>query len=97
MKQSVGEYREVSVCAVPHRMMIVDGGVLFSNKSGFYGVSSRYMFSYRSSLWYLDSSESTFGKIPVVHLVKMHKLLCEYIGGDHTEADGTPFSLTFKK
>lgn len=96
MQQSIGEYRDVTVCGVPHRMTIVEGGVLFSNKAGFWGVSARYMFSYRSCLWYLNHTESTFGNVAAVHLVKMHKLLCEKIGPDHTEADGTIFSLTFK-
>lgn len=97
MQASIGEYRDVSVGAVPHRMTIVEGGVLFSNKSGFYGYTARYMFSYRSHLWYLEHTESTFGSVAACHLVKMHKLLGEYIGTDHTEADGSVFELSFKK
>ena len=78
-------------------MTIVEGGVLFSDKSGFYGVSGRFMFEYQSNLWYLIHAEATWDKVAACHLVKMHKLLGEYIGTDHTEADGSLFELTFKK
>lgn len=70
-----GESRHVTVAGVPHTMQIVEGGVLFSNKAGFWGVSARYMFAYKSNLWYLVQVESTFGDVPLVHLDKMHKLL----------------------
>lgn len=96
-KAVIGQYRDVSVGGVPHRMTIVEGGVMFSNKSGFYGYTARYMFAYRSCLWYLQHTDSSFGEVAACHLVKMHKLLAEYIGPDHTEADGTEFELTFKK
>jgi hypothetical protein len=88
------ETRKVNVCGVPFEMSIVDGGVLFSNKSGFYGVSARYMWEYRGMLWYLDHIESTF-KVPGCHLVRMHELLAKHISGDHTEAGGASFDLKF--
>ena len=97
MKQAIGDSREVGVCGVPHVMTIVDGGVLFSNKSGFSGYAARYMFAYRSSLWYLEEFGVVFGEVPLSHFARMHSLLAEYIGPDHTEADGTVFELTFKK
>jgi hypothetical protein len=90
------EEKRVNVCGVPYMMTIVDGGVLFSNKSGFYGVSGRFMFEYRGHLWYLMHSESTFGEVPVCHLARMAELLAKYIGSDHTEADGSVFTLQFK-
>lgn len=96
MNNHVSEFRDVSVCGVPYRMTIADGGVLFSNKSGFSGVSGRFMFSYKSSLWYLEHAVSTFGHVAACHLVKMHELLQKHIGTDHTEADGSVFRLTFK-
>ena len=96
MIQNSNNFRDVSVCGVPYRMTIADGGVLFSNKSGFSGVSGRFMFSYKSSLWYMEHAESTFGKVAACHLVRMHKLLQELISRDHTEADGSMFELTFK-
>lgn len=92
-----GEYRDISICCVPYRMTIVEGGVVFSNRSGFYGVTGRFMFAYRSHLWYLDHSQSTWGDVAACHLVRMHERLSEYIGPDHAEADGTEFKLTFKK
>lgn len=73
----------VTVCGVPHEMSIVDGGVLFSDKSGFYGVTKRIMFTYRSDLWYVVEATSTFDNVALCHLVRMHKLLAEHIGGDH--------------
>ena len=88
--------RQVTIGAVPHEMSIVDGGVLFSSKSGFYGVTGRYMFEYKSNLWYLTDTESTWSRVPVCHLVKMYTLLEEHIGGDHFEADGSKFELRFK-
>lgn len=92
----IGDFRDVSVCAVPHRMTIVEGGVLFSNKSGFYRFSCRLMFSYHSHLWYLENAESTWDKVAVCHIVKMHKLLEELIGADHMESDGSKFQFAFK-
>ncbi len=97
MQASIGDYRNVSLGGVPYRMTIVDGGVLFSNRSGFHGVTGRFVFSYRSHLWYLEHSESTWGSVAACHLVKMHKLLGEYIGADHAESNGSVFELTFKK
>lgn len=95
MSEELGNYRDVSVCGVPHRMTIVDGGVMFSNRSGFYGYSGRYMFEYAGMLWYLIHSESTFGKVAAAHLAKMHKLLSEMISPDHTESSGKKFVLRF--
>lgn len=89
--------KDVSVCGVPYRMTIADGGVLFSNKSGFAGVSGRFMFSYKSSLWYLEHAVSTFGSVAACHLARMHQLLQDRISPDHTEADGSIFKLTFKQ
>lgn len=74
--------RKVNVCGVPFEMSIVDGGVLFSEKSGFYGVSARFMFEY-NELWYLTGVEATFPRHALCHLVKMHKLLEQHIGDDH--------------
>lgn len=92
-----GEFRDVSVCGVPYRMSIVDGGVMFSNKSGFWGVSGRFMFEYRHHLWYMLHAASTWDSVAACHLAKMHKLLGEHIGPDHTEADGTVFELRFRE
>ncbi len=88
--------RRVTVCAVPYDMSIVEGGVLFSNKSGFSGSHGRYMFEYRANLWYLTESTSTWKATAVCHIVKMHKLLALHIGPDFTEGNGSPFTLTFK-
>lgn len=74
--------RKVTVCGVPHELSIVDGGAMFSDKSGFWGVSKRVMFEYRE-LWYIVDGQATFDNFPLCHLVKMHKLLMEHIGGDH--------------
>lgn len=78
-------------------MSIVDGGVMFSNKSGFWGVSGRFMFEYREHLWYLVDAQSTWDKVAACHLVSMHKKLCELIAPDHVEADGSRFMLRFKE
>ncbi len=72
-------------------MSIVDGGVLFSDKAGFYGVTKRLMWEFRAHLWYLVASEST-GNVPGTHLKRMHELLCRHIGSDHEE-----FQLRFKE
>lgn len=89
--------KRISICGVPYTMDIVDGGVLFSNKSGFYGVSGRFMFSRKSWLWYLDHSESTWGSVPSCHLVRMHELLAEHIAGDNEpEKDGGSFRLQWR-
>jgi len=90
-------YRDVSIGGVPHRMSIIDGEVMFSDKSGFWGVSGRFVFEYVGMLWYLVDAQSTWNKVPACHLAKMHKLLGEYIGPDHTEADGSSFELSFKR
>lgn len=89
-------YREVCVCGIPYRMSIADGGVLFSNKSGLPGVNGRFIFAYRSSLWYLEHSVSTSDRVPCCHFVRMHELLEMHIGKDHAEADGSDFVLSFK-
>ena len=75
--------RQVTVCGIPHEMSIVDGGVLLSDKSGFWGVSKRIMFAYRSNLWYMIDVKSTFDTIALSHLVKIAQLLEKHIGGNH--------------
>lgn len=79
------DIRNINVCGVPFTMQIVEGGVLFSNKSGFWGFSARFMWVYSSHLWYLTHSESTFGSVAAAHLVRMYELLQEHIGADHAE------------
>jgi len=88
------QIRKVNVCAVPYEMSIVDGGVLFSDKSGFWGLSGRFMFQYISDLWYLVDWHTTFGKVATAHLVKMAKLLEEHSGGNHELDEKAP--LQFK-
>ena len=97
MSEITETFRDVSIRGVPYRMMLADGGVLFSNKSGISGLTGRYMFIYRNSLWYFDHAEATFGTLALCHLVKMHELLEQLIGRDHTEADGSKFTLVFKE
>ena len=89
--QHVSQPQNVSICGVPYLMQIVDGGVLFSKKSGFYKSAGRFMFAYRNRLWWLEHAESTFGHVSAVHLQRMHELLCEKIGSDHED-----FPLRFK-
>jgi hypothetical protein len=88
----MSDTRKVNVCGVPFEMGIADGGVLFSNKSGFWGVSARYMWAYRSGLWYLTEVHATWNSVPGVHLIRMHTLLTEMIGREHEQ-----FDLTFKQ
>ena len=87
--------RKVTVCAVPYEMSIIEGGVLFSNKSGFYGVSARYTFAVRNHLWYLEDRQETFPRTALCHLVKMSELLKLHIGGDHEVDEKKP--LKFKQ
>ena len=97
MQTTIGEYRDVSVCAIPHRMTIVEGGVLFSDKSGLARYATRHMFSYREHLWYLEQDAAACKAVAACHLVEMYKLLQDYIGPDHSDANGSNFVLTFKK
>ena len=95
---SEAESRNVSVCGVPFLMSIVDGGVLFSSKHGFYGVTERYMFERKSSLWYLVDIKATFKAVAVSHIVKMHELIGRFISEDHEpERDGDEFVLCWKR
>lgn len=83
--------REVSVCGVPFAMSIVDGGVLFFNRSGFYGLSERFMFSYRGGLWYLEERTQEFpgshtlppSATMLAHLIRMGRLLDEHVARDN--------------
>jgi hypothetical protein len=91
----MSEHKNVSICGIPYRLIIVDGGAMFSNKSGV--STGRFMFRYNNCLWYLDHSESTWGYVAACHLVQMHELLEKHIGRDHTEAYGNVFELSFKE
>jgi len=73
------ETRKVTVRCVPYEMSIVDGGVLFSNKSGFFGVSARIMFEQRQGLWYISNAATTLDGVALCHLVKMSQLLEKHI------------------
>lgn len=74
--------RKVTVCGIPHEMSIVDGGVMFSNKSGFWGVTGRIMFERKNGLWWITNVASTFG-VPLCHFVKMATLLEHHIDPDY--------------
>lgn len=69
--------RDVVVCGVPYEMSIVDGGVLFCDRSGFWGVASRIMVEFRAGLWRVSTAADTFDRVPLCHFVKMHQLLKE--------------------
>jgi hypothetical protein len=88
----IPDYRDISICGVPYRLIIVGGGAIFSNKCGFYGVTNRFMFEFKEHLWYLIEMQVTFNRVPACHLSKMHEKLGEFIGRDHEE-----FELVFKK
>jgi len=88
---AIGDRRTITICSVPYEMIIVEGGVLFADRSGFYGVEARYMFEFRCELWYLIAGESTFDKTPLCHLVAMHKQLAAHIGKDHEQFDPSKF------
>lgn len=83
-------YRDISILGIPHSIEIVDGGVLFSNKSGFWGVSGRFMFEYKGRMWYLVGMETTWNQVPINHLVRMREELCNHI------ETSQPDYLTFK-
>lgn len=83
--------RKVTICAVPYEMQIIDGGVLFIERSGFWGTHARYLWTYRL-LWYLDISESSasWNRVAGPHLVKMHKLLEEMVRVDPANCKTQP-------
>lgn len=81
-------FKDVSVCGMPYRMYLVEGGVLFSDKSRFDGRTARFMFSYRYALWYFEESQSTYEAVPACHLATMHELLCQMIWPDHSTNEG---------
>ena len=74
---------KVNVCAIEYEMIVADGCVIFSEKSGFYGVSRRVVFEFRSGLWYLHEVTGSMTNVPVAHLTRMHELLGIHIGEDH--------------
>jgi hypothetical protein len=84
--------KRVVICGVPYTMQIVDGGVLFSEKSGFWGVSGRYVWTYRSAHWYLDTAEVTWHRVMGSHLVRMLELLHEHVR-EQWKSDKDPLTL----
>lgn len=80
----VGDPEPVTICGVPYTFQRIEGGVIFSEKSGFWGHSLRVVFSYQSMLWRLE--EAT-GKVALCHLVRMAQIIDERVHGDHAEAN----------
>ena len=74
---------KVNVCAIEHEMIVADGCVIFSEKSGFWGVSRRVVFEFRSGLWYLHEITGSMTHVPLAHITRMHELLGIHIGEDH--------------
>lgn len=82
---AIGDKRQVTVCCVPYEMTIIEGGVLFSDKAGFYGLYHRYTFEFRHLLWYLSENVGTSDSTPLCHLKAMHSLLSKHVCPDHGE------------
>ena len=82
----------VLICGTAYDMQIVDGCVIFQDRSGFANWNQRLWFTFENGLWYLATAEDTFRQVPLCHLADMYKLLIEEIGDDHTQ-----FKLKFKK
>ena len=85
-KLQPGQRIPVTVCAIPYELTRIEGGALFSCKSGFWGCSSRIVFEFGSNyLWQLTQFEDSGGSVPLCHLVKMKALLAEHICADHED------------
>ena len=91
----MSETKNVNICAVPYTMSIIDGGVMFSDKTGFYGVTGRFVFEYRCGLWYLATAHDTFDAIAACHVRRMHELLAEHVLRDHE--DDNPKHFAFRE
>lgn len=55
--------RSISLCAVPYVVTEQDGQVIFEERSGFYGLHSRFGFEWMGCGWYLVDTEDTFGRV----------------------------------
>lgn len=88
----MGERLDVTICAVPYVMELVEGGVLFVSRHGFAAGSmeSGATFAYRSSLWYLSDTNR---EIPAAHLSKMHTLLERHVYKDNEGGNYAPDCL----
>ena len=79
----MSDIKEITICGIPYTMQQTDGGVLFSEKSGFWGLSCRLMFEYKEGLWYLVDIKASFNTVPVAHLTKIYEFLKE-VRKEHT-------------
>lgn len=61
--------RHDSLCGVPYIVTEQDGQVIFEDRSGFYGLQSRFAFEWKGCGWYLVGYEDTFDKVYVPHIV----------------------------
>lgn len=59
---------EKSLCGVPYLITEQDGQFIFEEKSGFYGVESRFVLEWKGCGWYLVGYEGTFGTVFVKHI-----------------------------
>jgi hypothetical protein len=80
---------EIVLCCVPYVVQEHEGLIIFSERSGFYGVHQRIEFRKKNDCWYL----SLYKNLPTqefmfAHILAAHKWSVEHYGKDHAAGRG---------
>lgn len=81
--------RSITLCGVPYQVTLIDGQVIFLNRSGFAFTHSQFTFEWCGTGWYLVDTESSAERVYVPHIVAAFQWCrwhfpVTYVGGKGT-------------
>lgn len=80
--------RHITLCAVPYHVTVQDGQVIFEERSGFWGLHSRFALEWKGCGWYLVGYEDSYDSIYVPHLVAASKWVEDNFHIEWTDGTG---------
>ena len=79
--------KDITICGVPYSLVVVEKACIFTERSGFYGMSMSFTVEKKSDLLYLTDITTggwASGNVPLCHLIKAKQIAAEHIGDDHS-------------
>lgn len=74
--------KEVTICGIGYRVTEIDGMIIFSESSGFYGCCNRMIFTRNQYSGWRIELKLTFDNILTAHIEKAYHLIMKWRGDD---------------
>lgn len=80
---------QTNLRGVPYQVDLVDGQVIFEDKSGFWGTHCRFAYEWKGVGWYLVGAEDWVGKVYVPHLVAAYEFVEKHFHKEWNDGTAT--------